>query len=100
MVIKNVFTKEEIGTFRDYAEKDKNHNGDLLSAKFLSKIITDERIISIYKEVRGHDNLVYFFFDSTLSYNTSLSGFHKDSKDRHVPSIFSQNLLLSWFFQL
>jgi hypothetical protein len=81
MVIKNVFTNKEIDIFRGYAEKDKNHNGDLLSAKFLSKIITDERIISIYKEATGQDNLVYFG-DSTLSYNTSLSGFHKDSKDR------------------
>ena len=31
MVIKNVFTKEEIDIFRDYAEKDKNHNGDYSS---------------------------------------------------------------------
>jgi hypothetical protein len=81
MIIKNVFTKEEINTFRDYAEKDKTHNGDLLSAKFLSKIILDDRIINIYKEATGHENLVYFG-DSVLSYNTSLSGFHKDSKDR------------------
>ncbi len=81
MLIKNVFTKEEIDTFRDYAEKDKNHSGDLLSAKFLSKVITDERIVSICKAASGQENLVYFG-DSTLSYNTSLSGFHKDSKDR------------------
>ena len=81
MVIKNVFTKEEIDTFRDYAEKDKSHKGDLLSAKLLSKIIVDERIINICKESTGSDSLVYFG-DSTMSYNTSLSGFHKDSKDR------------------
>ena len=81
MLIKNVFTKEEIETYRDYAVKDKNHKGDLLSAKLLSKIILDERIINIFKESTGSDNLVYFG-DSTLSYNTSLSGFHKDSKDR------------------
>ncbi len=82
LLIKNVFTKEEINTFRDYAEKDKSHIGDLLSANFLSKIILDERIITICKESSGSDNLVYFG-DSTLSYNTSLSGFHKDSKDRN-----------------
>ena len=81
MVIKNVFTKAEIDVFRDYAEKDKRHIGDLLSAKFLSKIILDERIINIYKECIGIDKLIYFG-DSTLSYNTKLSGFHKDSKDR------------------
>lgn len=81
MLIKNVFTKEEIDTFRDYAEKDKDHEGDLLSAEFLSKIIQDKRIIDICKASTGSDNLVYFG-DSTLSYNTSLSGFHKDSKDR------------------
>lgn len=82
MVIKNVFTNEEINTFRAYAEKDKNHKGDLLSAEHLSKIILDDRILNIYKEATGHENLIYFG-DSTLSYNTSLSGFHKDSKDRH-----------------
>ncbi|WP_179009399.1 hypothetical protein [Winogradskyella forsetii] len=81
MVIKNVFSNEEIETFREYAEKDKDHKGDLLSAKFLSKIITDKRIIDIYKESTGHNSLIYFG-DSTLSYNTSLSGFHKDSRDR------------------
>ena len=81
IIIKNVFTKEEINTFRDYAEKDKSHKGDLLSAKLLSKIIVDERIINICKESTGSDSLVYFG-DSTMSYNTSLSGFHKDSKDR------------------
>jgi hypothetical protein len=49
MVIKNVFTKAEIDVFRDYAEKDKAHIGTLLSTEFLSKIILDERIITIYK---------------------------------------------------
>ena len=83
IVIKNVFTKDEINTFRDYAEQDKDHKGDLLSAKSLSKIITDTRIIDICKASTGRDNLVYFG-DSTLSYNTSLSGFHKDSKDRFI----------------
>lgn len=81
MLIKNVFTADEINTFRTFAEKDKDHKGDILSAQHLSKIITDKRIIDIYKEATGSENLVYFG-DSTLSYNTSLSGFHKDSKDR------------------
>jgi hypothetical protein len=81
IVVKNVFTPEEINLFREYAENDKSHNGDLLSADSLSKIITDKRILDIFKECTGKDKLVYFG-DSTLSYNTSLSGFHKDSKDR------------------
>lgn len=80
-LIKNVFTAKEIETFRTYAEQDKNHTGDLLSAKNLSKIITDERVIRIFKGATEKDKLVYFG-DSVLSYNTSLSGFHKDSKDR------------------
>ena len=82
VIIKNVFTKEEINIFRDFAEKDKSHVGDLLSAEFLSKIILDDRIINIFKECTGNDKLVYFG-DSTLSYNSHLCGFHKDSKDRH-----------------
>ena len=82
MIIKNVFTKAEIDVFREYAEKDKSHIGDLLSAEFLSKIILDERIINLFKECTGDNKLVYFG-DSTLSYNSHLCGFHKDSKDRH-----------------
>ncbi|MGB3608037.1 MAG: hypothetical protein WA775_15550 [Psychroserpens sp.] len=82
VIIKNVFTPSEINTFREYAEKDKAHVGDLLSAEFLSKIILDDRIVSIFKECTGEDRLVYFG-DSTLSYNSGLCGFHKDSKDRH-----------------
>ena len=81
MVIKNVFSKAEIDLFRDYAEKDKRHKGDLLSSEFLSKVILDERIINIFKECTGIDKLIYFG-DSTLSYNSQLCGFHKDSKDR------------------
>ncbi len=87
VLVKNVFSQEEIHKFREFAEKDKSHKGDLLSATHLSKIISDERIITIFKECTGSDKLVYFG-DSTLSYNTSLSGFHKDSKDRdNVDSI-------------
>ena len=82
-LIKDVFSESEIKTFRDYAEKDNSHNGDLLSAKHLSKIIIDDRVINIFKEATGNDNLVYFG-DSTLSYNKSLIGFHKDSKDREI----------------
>lgn len=81
LLVKNVFTAEEIDVFRAYAENDKDHKGDLLSAEHLSKIISDKRIIDIFKECTGSEKLVYFG-DSTLSYNTSLSGFHKDSKDR------------------
>lgn len=82
LLVKNVFTKEEINTFREYAEHDKEHIGDLLSAEMLSKIILDKRIINICKDSAGSENLIYFG-DSTLSYNSSLSGFHKDSKDRN-----------------
>lgn len=87
VLVKNVFSPDEINKFREFAEQDKNHKGDLLSANQLSKLISDKRIIDIFKECTGSDKLVYFG-DSTLSYNTSLSGFHKDSKDRdNVDSI-------------
>lgn len=81
ILIKNVFSADEIDNFRDYAKKDIKHKGDILSAKHLSKIMLDERIVNIFKECAGIDKLIYFG-DSTLSYDSTQSGFHKDSKDR------------------
>jgi ectoine hydroxylase-related dioxygenase (phytanoyl-CoA dioxygenase family) len=81
ILIKNVFTKEEINKFREYVKKNKEHKGDLLSADLLKGILIDERILSIFKESLGSDNL-YYFGDSSVSYNSVGNGFHKDSRDR------------------
>jgi hypothetical protein len=82
ILIKNIFTPEEIDNLRNDVLKEKNHQGDLLSSQLLSKIITDERLLNIYKECLGSDT-IYYFGDSSFSINRpGKGGFHKDSKDR------------------
>lgn len=81
ILIKNVFSENEINRFREFVEKEKNHKGDLLSSNLLKDIILDDRILNIFKESLGTDKLFYFG-DSSFSIAAKGSGFHKDSKDR------------------
>ncbi len=81
MLVKNVFTKDEIELFREYTEKNKTHKGDLLSNDSFAKVITDSRIVNILKECLGGKPL-YYFGDSTFTVDSKGSGFHKDSRDR------------------
>jgi hypothetical protein len=81
ILIKNFFTKEEITSYRNSAEKNKNHKGDLLSCKELNKVIYDTRILDILKECLDSETL-YYFGDSSMSYNSEGNGYHKDSRDR------------------
>jgi hypothetical protein len=53
ILIKNVFDEKEIKNFREYADKDKDHKGDLLSSNSLSKVITETRIIDLMKDCLG-----------------------------------------------
>jgi len=50
ILIKNVFSKEEINKLRNEVEAELNHEGDLLSNKVLSKVLLDDRILDIFKE--------------------------------------------------
>jgi len=81
ILIKNVFDEKEIKNFREYADKDKDHKGDLLSSNSLSKVITETRIIDLMKDCLGSKELFYFG-DSTFTIDSKGSGFHKDSRDR------------------
>jgi len=82
ILIKNVFSLDEIDNLRDIALNEKNHHGDLLSSKTLSKVLMDKRVLDIFKECLGSDTL-YYFGDSSISINREgKGGFHKDSKDR------------------
>jgi hypothetical protein len=98
LVIKNVFSPEEIEAFRTDcykqfeldSKKGLNYNiqktrarslrGDLVSKALIRKIILDDRIIYILKELLGPD-LVYFG-DSTLQFGVGFRGFHRDNVDR------------------
>ncbi len=81
ILVKNVFTSDEVNKLRELGKQDKNHKGDLLCSSLLSKALTDQRIIDIARECLGSDEL-YYFGDSCLSYNQNSKGFHKDSRDR------------------
>lgn len=81
IIIKNVFSPEEIAEIRDNVINEKDHKGDLLSSKLLSKVITDSRILTIFKECLGQDE-IFYFGDSSFSFNAGGTKFHKDSKDR------------------
>ena len=101
LVVKNVFTKEEIEQFREEAyrqyeldkkelltfqlpnlpTKAKYSKGDLLSKKLLNHVLLDERILSIGRTILGSEQLFYFG-DSSYQIGTGLRGFHRDNIDR------------------
>ncbi len=101
LVVKNVFTAEEIKQLREEAYKqyeiDKAKNltfqlpnlptkakyskGDLLSKELLRHALLDDRMLKIARTILGNDNLVYFG-DSSYQIGTGLRGFHRDNIDR------------------
>jgi hypothetical protein len=83
ILIKNVFSSEEIDIMRANAVAEEGLQGDLLSSDKLSSVMMDERILNIFKECLGSESL-YYFADSNLSINKAgKGGFHKDSTNRH-----------------
>ncbi|MBA3704880.1 MAG: phytanoyl-CoA dioxygenase family protein [Bacteroidetes bacterium] len=100
LLVKNVFTKEEIETIRKEAyesfETDKKKNltfkhpskmsnavyakGDILSKDALRHVLLDERIIQLVKKVLGGDPV--YFGDSNYHFGTGFRGFHRDNVDR------------------
>lgn len=83
ILIKNVFTPEEVDLLRQKGVEDQDHQGDLLSSDKLHSVMMDERILNIFKECLDSDKL-YYFADSNLSVDRpGKGGFHKDSTNRH-----------------
>ncbi len=83
ILLKNVFTTEEIDIIRKNSLEEEGLIADLLSSAKLSSVLMDERILNIFKECLGSDSL-YYFSDSNLSINKAgKGGFHKDSTNRH-----------------
>lgn len=81
IIVRNVFTSEEIIFFREMALKSRDHKGDILSNVSLKQILFDDRVLNIFKEVLGSESLFYFG-DSSVSIDVKNNGFHKDSRDR------------------
>jgi hypothetical protein len=102
MIFKKIFSSEEIERFRSdcyrqYEEDSKaglaysvpNTNartvkGDMLSKKFLRKILMDERVIAVGREILGHD--IVYFRDSTFQIGVGLRGYHRDNVNREYNS--------------
>lgn len=98
LIIKRMFTPEEIeqlrtDCYKQYEEdkaKGLNYNinntsaytvkGDLLSKRHLKKILLDDRIIAIAKELLGTD--IVYFGDSNFQFGVGLRGYHRDNVDR------------------
>lgn len=100
LLIKNVFTKQEIDQMRKDAyaefEEDKKKNltfkhpskmsnaiyakGDILSKDLLRKYLLDDRILFLVKKVLGGDPV--YFGDSNYHFGTGFRGFHRDNVDR------------------
>nr|WP_321234176.1 hypothetical protein [uncultured Psychroserpens sp.] len=83
ILIKNVFSPEEVDKMREMAIAEDGLQGDLLSSEKLASVMMDERVLNIFKECLNSDKL-YYFADSNLSINRAgKGGFHKDSTNRH-----------------
>jgi hypothetical protein len=84
LVIKNLFSKDEIADLRENAilSYQQNLRGDLLSNPYLSKVIYDQRIVNTVAKLLDTQHPVYFG-DSNFQYGHEGSvGFHKDNPDK------------------
>ena len=82
--IKNVFSEEEIQKLREgsYKMKAQNFKGDVLSFPSTSKLIYDDRIISVVRVLLETDKPVYFGDSSGHHIGNGPTGFHKDNPDK------------------
>ncbi|MCE3278361.1 MAG: hypothetical protein K0S44_552 [Bacteroidetes bacterium] len=98
LVVKNVFSPEEIEQFRSDAYKQYENDskkglnyditktnarslrGDLLSKDLMRKIILDERVLDIARKILGPD--IVYFGDSNFQFGVGFRGFHRDNVDR------------------
>jgi hypothetical protein len=98
LLIKSLFTKEEIEAFRkdcytQFEIDDKKGltysikkvqaralRGDLMSKALIRKMLLDDRIISVVKNLLGND--IVYFGDSAFQFGVGFRGFHRDNVDR------------------
>ncbi|HET6224943.1 MAG TPA: phytanoyl-CoA dioxygenase family protein, partial [Bacteroidia bacterium] len=101
LLIKNVFSKEEIAqirkdayaefeldtkknlTFRNASKLARNARfakGDILSKEHLRKYLLDDRILFLVKKVLGGEPV--YFGDSNYHFGVGFRGFHRDNVDR------------------
>src|SRR3954464_10997710 len=80
LLIRNVFSRDEIGEFRRDALECGRRRADLLSHPGLRKALLDDRVLGIAAQILG-DTPVYYG-DSTANLGQHAFGFHKDNADR------------------
>lgn len=100
-ILKNAFSSVEIGKIRNdvYRQYEidkakgldfklpelklqaKFAKGDLFSKELLYKVLLDDRVLKLAREVLGSEELVYFG-DSSYEIGKGSNGFHRDSVDR------------------
>ena len=84
VILRDVFTADEVAAFRQQAERVSGHPGDILSAPGVERFILDPRVIQTARMLLG--DRPSYFGDSTVSWNVPMMGFHKDNADRDDPS--------------
>jgi hypothetical protein len=84
LVVKGVFSQEEVAAFREAAIQTQDHPGDLLSNTRLSQVVCDDRVIDIVREVLGGRPV--YFGDSSCLLGSGDPGYHKDNSDRSDPN--------------
>jgi hypothetical protein len=101
LIVKNVFSPEEIESLREKAyhqyeldtkkglaftipgipSKARYSKGDLLSKELLRDTLLDDRILTIARTILGSNDIIYFG-DSSYQLGVGLRGFHRDNIDR------------------
>ncbi|MFN0196226.1 MAG: hypothetical protein ACKVT0_05740 [Planctomycetaceae bacterium] len=83
VILRNVFTADEIASFRQEALAHREHSGDLLSHPALSQLVIDNRLIQAAREIDVTP--IRYFGDSSVSFSVGPFGFHRDNADRDDP---------------
>jgi hypothetical protein len=80
LLIRNVFSGDEIEEFRRHALERSRRSGDLLSHPELRKVLLDQRVLGVASQILGGTPVYYG--DSTANLGQHSFGFHKDNADR------------------
>lgn len=81
-IVRDVYTPEEIDTFRAGAAASKGlPNCDLLANPRLRHALTDGRMVGIARQILGDDEIMYAG-DSSYTIGRLQHGYHKDNADR------------------
>ena len=84
ILVRRLFAPEEVATFRARALARTNRRGDLLSDAELRRLLLDQRLLGVVRQLIGED--VVYFGDSSAMIGDTAPGFHKDNVDKDDPN--------------